>query len=209
MTLGSYAKTHNFARMGNKVEVAKWFSSRHNMGLVFDRLSWTEFVKCSESFCTYDDYNWDWSLQHVSVKCLDRQLKTVAVAVARVFHVGVCGVHHKGKDCFDLAVTRKVQGVLNASKPFLFPPSIQETRSLRRNTKMPKVNGGWSDKRDHILCLSHIENSMKAPGEASKQETPIITQDNDLHIRKHLTDVYENEIPTVATRTSSSHQTET
>lgn len=163
MTLGSYSKTHNFARLGNKVEVIKWFSSRHNMGLVFDRPSWSRFIKCSESFCIYDDYNWDWSLQHVSQKCLEKPLKTIAVSVARVFHVGECGVHHKGKDCFDLAVTRKVEGVLNASKVFLFPSSIQETKSLKRNTKMPKVNGGWSDKRDHILCLSHLDSDMKPP----------------------------------------------
>jgi len=167
MNLGSYSKTHNFARQGNRVEVTKWFSSRHNMDLVFDRETWTAVVKCSEPFCTIDDYNWDWSLQHVSEKCLDYPLKTVAAAVARVFHVGECGVHYKGKNCFDLAVTHKVQGILNVSRPFLFPASIQEQKSMKRNARIPKVNGGWSDKRDHILCLSHLENSMKPPQETS------------------------------------------
>lgn len=192
MTLGSYAKTHNFARMGNKVEIMKWFSSRHNMGLVFDRSSWTSLTRCSELFCSYDDYNWDWSIQHVSAKCLDKQLKTVAVSVARVFHVGECGVHHKGKDCFDLGVSRKVQGLLNASKPFLFPSSIQEQRSLKRNTKMPKVNGGWSDKRDHILCLSHLQHSMKPPVDKTSRKTLTPNNEsNDIDVGNNVISIFD------------------
>jgi len=37
---------------------------------------------------TFDDYNWDWSLHHVSQKCLGQKLKVLLVKAPRVFHVG-------------------------------------------------------------------------------------------------------------------------
>jgi hypothetical protein len=91
---------------------------------------------------------------------------------------------------------------LNSSKPFLFPPSIQEQRSLKRNAKMPKVNGGWSDKRDHILCLSHSDISMKPPV-IDIRGTPQKLPNTSLnHINNHI----PNEEPT---STPSSHHNET
>lgn len=144
------------------MEVKKWFSSRHNMGLVFDRSSWSTLSNCAETFCTYDDYNWDWSLQHVSLSCLKEPIKVVLASAARVFHLGQCGVHHKGKDCFRTdTLANKVQSLITKSKDYLFPHSVSLITTPNRNTKMPKENGGWSDKRDHILCLSHMDQSMR------------------------------------------------
>jgi alpha-1,6-mannosyl-glycoprotein beta-1,2-N-acetylglucosaminyltransferase len=39
----------------------------------------------------YDDYNWDWSLQHVSQQCLKLKLHAMVVKGPRVFHIGECG----------------------------------------------------------------------------------------------------------------------
>jgi hypothetical protein len=44
--------------------------------------------RCAEFFCTYDDYNWDWSLQHVSQGCMTRKLQAVVMRGPRVFHIG-------------------------------------------------------------------------------------------------------------------------
>lgn len=164
MTLGSYAKSINFARTGANVDIVKWYSSRHNMGLVFDHKAWSSLAGCAESFCTYDDYNWDWSLQHVSAVCLDKPIRAVISTAPRVFHLGQCGVHHKGQDnCYDPQLLAKVQNVLSTSSEFLFPSGVKQANSGHRNSKIPKPNGGWSDKRDHILCLSHLDHSMKPP----------------------------------------------
>ena len=71
-----------------KVVVTPWASDKHNMGMVFDRRMWRKLHSCSTQFCSFDDYNWDWSLRHVSQECLDTKLKVIMVKAPRVFHVG-------------------------------------------------------------------------------------------------------------------------
>ena len=82
----------------------EWVSSKHNMGMAFTRTEWNKIVGCSSSFCQvplhtfrflyqcsrfqYDDYNWDWSLQHVSVNCMKEKLQVMMVKGPRVFHIG-------------------------------------------------------------------------------------------------------------------------
>lgn len=175
------------------------------MGLVFHREEWNRLTGCAESFCTYDDYNWDWSLQHVlSLKRCFSSLpaKTIIAVAPRVFHVGECGVHHKGRDCFDLSVTKKVQTLLEESRDSLFPESVMEIRTIKRNSKMPKVNGGWSDKRDHQLCLRHVNNSLISDllpssfkvNNVSQSSPPIIASDSEL--KKFLSSIYEHSTET-------------
>ncbi|KAI1287956.1 Alpha-1,6-mannosyl-glycoprotein 2-beta-N-acetylglucosaminyltransferase [Halotydeus destructor] len=156
MTLGVYAKSVNFGRDGNKVERHQWVSSKHNMGMVFDRHLWSLVKNCSEEFCRYDDYNWDWSLQHISNKCLPKPIKTLVVSSPRVFHVGECGVHHKGKKCYDNGHIEKVENSLNASSKFLFPAQLSLKPVMVKVIKQPRNNGGWGDHRDHDLCLKHL-----------------------------------------------------
>lgn len=65
-----------------------WISSKHNMGFAFNRSTWKSIRKCRQHFCSYDDYNWDWSLQHVSQQCLQNKLHAMIVKGPRVFHIG-------------------------------------------------------------------------------------------------------------------------
>uniref|UniRef100_A0A340U084 Alpha-1,6-mannosyl-glycoprotein 2-beta-N-acetylglucosaminyltransferase n=1 Tax=Glossina morsitans morsitans TaxID=37546 RepID=A0A340U084_GLOMM len=97
LSLGTYLKTFNYYTYNSKVEVMPWISSKHNMGFAFNRTTWNSIRKCAKHFCSYDDYNWDWSLQHVSQQCLRRKLHAMIVKGPRVFHIGECGVHHKKK----------------------------------------------------------------------------------------------------------------
>ncbi|XP_055679499.1 alpha-1,6-mannosyl-glycoprotein 2-beta-N-acetylglucosaminyltransferase isoform X2 [Lutzomyia longipalpis] len=158
LSLGTYLKTFNYyTYSNNKVEVTPWISSKHNMGMAFNRTTWKEIIKCAEHFCSYDDYNWDWSLQHVSQHCLKQRLHVMVVKGPRVFHIGECGVHHKKNNCESNQVISKVQKVLHiATKASqLFPKTITLTvASVVQKTKLRKGNGGWGDKRDHILCLN-------------------------------------------------------
>lgn len=71
-----------------QVEITPWVSSKHNMGFSFNRSTWREIVQCAKYFCTYDDYNWDWSLQHASQNCLKHKLHAMVVKGPRVFHIG-------------------------------------------------------------------------------------------------------------------------
>ncbi|XP_031625015.1 alpha-1,6-mannosyl-glycoprotein 2-beta-N-acetylglucosaminyltransferase-like isoform X2 [Contarinia nasturtii] len=159
LSLGTYLKTFNYYTYANvnKVEVIPWISSKHNMGFAFNRSTWREIVRCANHFCTYDDYNWDWSLQHVSQQCLQKKLHAMVVKGPRVFHIGECGVHHKKKNCESNQVISKVQQVLRiASKSHqLYPKMLTLTvASVVKKSKLRKGNGGWSDVRDHNLCLN-------------------------------------------------------
>lgn len=58
------------------------------MGMVFNRTIWEAIRNCSPHFCSYDDYNWDWSLQHVSHVCLKNKLHAIVLRGPRVFHIG-------------------------------------------------------------------------------------------------------------------------
>ena len=49
---------------------------------------WTVFVSSFQEFCNFDDYNWDWTLQHVSSKCIPNQVRVLKMKATRVFHMG-------------------------------------------------------------------------------------------------------------------------
>ncbi|XP_006563636.2 alpha-1,6-mannosyl-glycoprotein 2-beta-N-acetylglucosaminyltransferase isoform X1 [Apis mellifera] len=158
-----------------KAEVIPWISSKHNMGMAFNRVTWNKLRKCAAQFCSYDDYNWDWSLQHIAQTCLppskgpgiaprtESGLITMMMRAPRVFHIGEClyelnfvnasGVHHKKTNCESTAVIAKVQNILKAAQEHLFPTQLTLTvAGTAKKTKLRKGNGGWGDTRDHRLC---------------------------------------------------------
>lgn len=142
ITLGIYPKSVNFAKYGNKIELSKWMSSRHNMGFVIDRNIWNKIISCGNQFCTYDDYNWDWSLNYISQKCLTSPLITVVVSTPRVYHIGECGIHHRGKNCNNNQIISTVENVFESSKKYLFPEVLVLQRGIKQAFKTTKVNGG-------------------------------------------------------------------
>lgn len=157
LSLGTYLKTFNYYTYNKKVEVTPWISSKHNMGMAFNRSTWHDITRCARHFCEYDDYNWDWSLQHVSQQCLKQKLHVMVVKGPRVFHIGECGVHHKKSNCESNQVISKVQQVLRVARRSrqLYPKSISlMVASVIKKTKLRKGNGGWGDQRDHQLCFN-------------------------------------------------------
>lgn len=71
-----------------QVLVSDWLSTKHNMGMALNRQVWQRLKLCAEDFCTFDDYNWDWSLQYLSLTCIPGRLRVMAVRFPRVFHIG-------------------------------------------------------------------------------------------------------------------------
>jgi hypothetical protein len=45
--------------------VAPFVSATSNMGMVVDYDFWQKMHTCTEAFCHWEDYNWDWSTQVV------------------------------------------------------------------------------------------------------------------------------------------------
>ncbi|XP_014297629.1 alpha-1,6-mannosyl-glycoprotein 2-beta-N-acetylglucosaminyltransferase isoform X2 [Microplitis demolitor] len=154
-----------------KAEVIPWISSKHNMGMAFNRITWNKLRQCASQFCSYDDYNWDWSLQYVAQTCLppsrgagaaprvDSGLVAMMMRAPRVFHIGECGIHHKKNNCESTAVIAKVQQVLKSARNHLFPSQLTLTiAGVAKKTKLRKGNGGWGDLRDHQLCWNITAN---------------------------------------------------
>ncbi|XP_023317641.1 alpha-1,6-mannosyl-glycoprotein 2-beta-N-acetylglucosaminyltransferase isoform X2 [Trichogramma pretiosum] len=182
LSLGTYLKTYNYyADVSKKVEVIPWISSKHNMGMAFNRVTWMKLRRCAAQFCSYDDYNWDWSLQHIAQTCLppsrgagvaprlDSGLITMMMRAPRVFHIGECGVHHKKANCESTQVIAKVQNVLRAARNHLYPSQLTLTlAAVSKKTKLRKGNGGWGDVRDHELCLNM--SHQNSPGSAELQK---------------------------------------
>eukprot|EP00092_Neocalanus_flemingeri_P008127 GFUD01008767.1.p1 GENE.GFUD01008767.1~~GFUD01008767.1.p1 ORF type:complete len:538 (+),score=109.14 GFUD01008767.1:270-1883(+) len=147
--------TPSFMGTFHKAEVTEWISSKHNMGMAFTRKEWNKMTSCSDQFCKYDDYNWDWSLQHVSHNCMKDKLQVMMVKGPRVFHIGECGIHHKKSNCDSNTVIEKVKSIIKSASKYFFPKSLSVSKStLRKKLKLKKANGGWGDKRDHELCMN-------------------------------------------------------
>ncbi|XP_042875548.1 alpha-1,6-mannosyl-glycoprotein 2-beta-N-acetylglucosaminyltransferase-like isoform X3 [Penaeus japonicus] len=174
ITLGNYLKNYNFQIDGRKVEVTQWVSSKHNMGFAFNHSVWQQIKACSSQFCNHDDYNWDWSLLHVSSTCLPQKLHTLVLRAPRVFHIGECGVHHKKKDCSSRTVLHKVHRAIQAGQHTLFPRQLVVVHTPPKKVKKHKGNGGWGDKRDHALCRSFSVST--APDSVMVNSSVLLTQ---------------------------------
>ncbi|XP_062824789.1 alpha-1,6-mannosyl-glycoprotein 2-beta-N-acetylglucosaminyltransferase [Anolis carolinensis] len=168
LSLGSYATVRaddaDLPAKARAAELKTWKSTEHNMGLAFPRETYRQLAACAEAFCTYDDYNWDWTLQHLTVGCLPRFWKVLLPQMPRVFHTGGdCGMHHnKKKDdkaspaCHPAAQIHKVEVLLAAHRRSLFPEAMALSKRFPLAPLSPHVkNGGWGDIRDHELCKSY------------------------------------------------------
>ncbi|XP_062974580.1 alpha-1,6-mannosyl-glycoprotein 2-beta-N-acetylglucosaminyltransferase [Elgaria multicarinata webbii] len=156
LSLGTYAPVRGpFAGRADKVELKTWKSTEHNMGMAFARDTYQQLIDCTNAFCTYDDYNWDWTLQHLTVSCLPRFWKVLVPEIPRVFHTGDCGMHHK-KSCQPSVQSAKIDSLLNSNQQYLFPETMTISKRYSVAPLSPHVkNGGWGDIRDHELCKSY------------------------------------------------------
>ncbi|CAI4227852.1 unnamed protein product [Auanema sp. JU1783] len=151
ISLGAYLKsTRKYRETINLLGSHPWFSSKHNMGMALQRTQWLKIKGCAEMFCTWDDYNWDWSVMQVTAKCLPQRFRVIFAKSPRVLHIGDCGVHtHR---CTASNAYTQATQLVEEHHGDLFPSSLKVTDISRRSLKPSKENGGWGDKRDHELC---------------------------------------------------------
>ncbi|XP_037303048.1 alpha-1,6-mannosyl-glycoprotein 2-beta-N-acetylglucosaminyltransferase isoform X2 [Manduca sexta] len=158
ISLGTYLKTYQYHANSDKLEITPWHSSMHNMGFGFNRTVWRNIMELQDQFCAYDDYNWDYSLLHLSQNRPGREkFKVILCKGPRVFHIGECGFHHKKANCNASSVISRVQKLLQNAKPYLYPTRVTATFTTggaKHNKKLTKGNGGWGDIRDQELCAN-------------------------------------------------------
>ncbi|XP_069772478.1 alpha-1,6-mannosyl-glycoprotein 2-beta-N-acetylglucosaminyltransferase [Narcine bancroftii] len=155
LSLGTYGRVSDFGDKTNKVEVKTWRSTEHNMGMAMTRETYQKLIECTDTFCKYDDYNWDWTLQHLTVSCLPRYWKVMVCEAPRIFHAGDCGMHHK-KTCTPTVEISKIDRIISSNRQHLFPETMTISKVFPMGAITPHVkNGGWGDIRDHELCASY------------------------------------------------------
>ena len=163
ISLGNYRKAVDYRSESDGADVRAWVSSAHNIGMVITRSFYKELASCKRRFCSYDDYNWDWSVQALAPQCL-KDLYVLAVAAPRVLHIGSCdGMHVKQQRRQRCDAAEQAQmAVKHVEKGWLFPNRLRVTTKLLKPASAPFVNGGWGDVRDHRLCESYERLSKEA-----------------------------------------------
>ncbi|GAU95850.1 hypothetical protein RvY_07395 [Ramazzottius varieornatus] len=162
--LGGYPTEMNLR--WDLIRLSHFQSSGNNMGMVLDQSFWNTFYKCGFEFCTIDDYNWDWTLEHLNRKCFPQPLKILKVDAPRVWHVGDCGTHFRhSKFITGCRLTRlqsslhKVRKLVEQKNASMFPGEIKQISPLQLGSPdTPAPWGGWGDPRDHDLCLAIIKD---------------------------------------------------
>lgn len=154
LALGNHNGLSGFHELSGQTETAGWLSTKHNIGMGISRELYYKLMGCNNAFCTYDDYNWDWTLQNLSGTCVSKPLKVLVARGSRVLHTGDCGLHQK-EDCRPEMAQEKVDAALKEAHSALFP-SILTVTDFGPVVHQPHMkNGGWGDVRDHTLCINY------------------------------------------------------
>ncbi|EDV20761.1 uncharacterized protein TRIADDRAFT_31240 [Trichoplax adhaerens] len=163
--LGSYNRHGSYSHFKHKVaDYVAWASNKNNMGMAMNRATFDKIKRCNNQFCRFDDYNWDWTIQSLSSKCLNRPLTILTMQAPHVFHAGECsGLHHKRFCKMEDTITA-IERSLSANMDYLFPQTIgvtSQNREIRRFAGVSRPNGygGWGDIRDHKLCMSYVKSA--------------------------------------------------
>lgn len=156
LALGNHNRVSDFCSLTNKVLTTGWMSTKHNIGMAISRELYYKLMGCSHEYCTYDDYNWDWTLQHLSGTCISKPLKVLAAQGSRVLHTGDCGLHQK-ENCRPEWASQRVEESLQMAKECLNPSLLVLSSAEAAEHKAHMKNGGWGDVRDHSLCKNYAK----------------------------------------------------
>lgn len=156
LSLGNHYKLNGFARLSDKVMTTGWMSTKHNMGMAISRELYYKLMGCNNEYCTFDDYNWDWTLQFLSGTCILKPLKVLVAEGSRVLHTGDCGLHQK-RNCNPSLAARMAEEEHQKAKEGFFPQALLLTATETPAHKPHIKNGGWGDIRDHFLCKNYAK----------------------------------------------------
>lgn len=145
MTMGMYQPVVPGDLQAQKAVRVTWASNLHNMAMAYNRSTWLEIKRCASQFCQYDDYNWDWTLMHLSkAQCFGPQhLQTLVAVPPRALHFGQCGTHTKEKkgSCDPTATINRAFAIVhhfasrNAAQPFS-PPIFRLSGSVQARCRL-------------------------------------------------------------------------
>lgn len=130
-----------------------WHVKKFSSGpMVLTRPMYKSLVINADTFCTYDDYNWDWSIVHLMNKGLIPSL-VLFPSIPQVMHIGIDKGIHGGR------VARwQLFATLNAKfpEPFHGTKIVGDTKQFNRTVAKDPF-GGWGHKADHKHCLKLLQ----------------------------------------------------
>ncbi|XP_050389935.1 alpha-1,6-mannosyl-glycoprotein 2-beta-N-acetylglucosaminyltransferase [Patella vulgata] len=161
LIMGNYEdyNDNEYFRGGDRFTSDYWHTGI-GRGMTFNKDLWQKISNCRKIFCTFDDYNWDWSLQKLIDTCLNG-LFVLRPIGSRVFHVGKCNGFHRQNLCSSDDILSNITNYLKRHHLYMFPPKMIfiNDNPFPRRMYHQVGNGGWADPRDHNLCLTLFNNS--------------------------------------------------
>lgn len=115
---------------------------------ILKRHMYLTFLRNAGEYCTYDDYNWDWSIVHLmSSGALPSRV--LYPSTPQVMHIGIDGGTHSGK-----FVRWQLFTAMNSKLPAQF----HGTKFIANTTAVEELIqnepfGGWGHVADHEHCL--------------------------------------------------------
>jgi len=123
-----------------------------NLGMITSRERWNELRAVGQAFCTFDDYNWDSTMNQLAASNAIAPL-SITTSFPRAEHMGMCGVHSNHSVC-DISVEDKHHFDEMNNK-------LQDDGGNWENIDSPnsprKGRGGWGHPMDHQHCIDQIK----------------------------------------------------
>ncbi|XP_041374176.1 alpha-1,6-mannosyl-glycoprotein 2-beta-N-acetylglucosaminyltransferase-like [Gigantopelta aegis] len=147
----------------------------NGLGMALRKYFWKLFKYCKKSFCFFDDCNWDSTLMVVTATCIPGGLKILKPLGSRVFHLGSCEGFHRHKAWKTTDVLNKVLRTLNHNRNYLFPEHVFVASDFPVLVKRTTPYGGWTDIRDHEMCLRIFNNQSLSTADLRKIHQNLFT----------------------------------
>lgn len=161
INMGIHMHSHSTANLDSLMQVRA--KPIDNIGIVTRREVWLKALGSAQTFCTFDDYNWDWSWKAL-IKAGNLGHMALVPSLTRIEHFGHhCGLHTDKKQEGDCPVGKTLEWIRPVEQALA---SLRRTNWKRVSTKLSKPIaqpqggfGGWSDPRDHQFCMAFLPRS--------------------------------------------------
>ena len=117
------------------------------------------FKQAGKEFCTFDDYNWDWTMGHLTATKAIAPLSLTA-SFPRAEHMGKCGTHAHNGAC-EISEEDK-RHFLEVNKRLEVDGGNWEKYNFNSNpVDPPRADsagwGGWAHPMDQQHCINLIK----------------------------------------------------
>jgi alpha-1,6-mannosyl-glycoprotein beta-1,2-N-acetylglucosaminyltransferase len=137
----------------------KWMEKRFVTGPMAIRRDMFSIIRDHASdYCTYDDYNWDWSIVNLMTK---RYLpfQILVPGVLQVAHIGLEGGLHENS--IDFKKRQMFQQLRKSLGPFHAKVGKPYGKNMNNLGQSVKPFGGWGHPADHEHCLKLFGDAEK------------------------------------------------